>query len=719
MAVPLYGQTPQVSSPQIEITPEIFEELELEPAEPTRELKPLLPDEVKGIVAHEIQDALGGLGSQVAEQRRKAIRHYYGRPFGNEQEGRSQIMLTDVADSIDWMMPSLMRMFAGPILWRFKPTRPGFEAQYQADQATDVLNKVFYEQSNGFEVLFDWFKTALLEKNGIVRPSFEERYEPDRMTYRGLTEMELYLALEDESTELVALDEITDGTIMDVQTGQPMRQFDVEVVRTKNKSQLRVYGVPPEEFLIARRAITLNDYTPFTAHRQKVTVSDLISMGFPADMVSTLPSDDTPEFSQGRTERLSEDETYPMSMAERADAASRELWTTNCFIRIDEDGDGYAELRNILVVGEQSVTVIDDSTANFNPFCSITPNPMPHKFFGLSVADQTMDLQIIRSTLLRQMMDNIYLTNNTRQAIVEGMVDIDDYLTSRPGGYVRVTSPDAIRPIETRPLPPHAMEMLEFLDGVRETRTGVSKWQQGPDASSLRHQTEGGISKVMTAANQKIELIGRTFAETGVKELGRKMLRLFVENNMKAITMRLRGEWVEVDPRDWDAEMDLDVEVGFGPGAAEEQLNYLQLIAANQKQMLDGGLAGMMVTPQNVYNTAMAAQEAMGYRHDPRFFTNPGEKPFPKPEPPSEDKVKMQENEQKAKDAAAKNEITATQLAVKNQQDRELSEFRLIELRERNEVNREQIASQERIAFAQIEATIKQALASKPAEGSA
>lgn len=699
--------------PGIEATPERF-----------RRIRPLGLEEVKSVVAHEIDDALGGLGSRIAEERRQAIRYYYGRPFGNEQEGRSAVVLTDVADTVEWMMPWIMAMLLDSgVLWEFEPYGPGPEAFEQAQQATEMVNRVFLDECDGYMVIHDMVKTALVEKNAFVHPRFEEKFEPKRTTYRGITEQELGRLMQDNTVEIVAFEEhVGDRALIDIETGQPRTTYDITTLQITSVGRYAVDGIPPEEFLMARRALKLNDATPFSGHRRKMMVSDLIALGFDADLVSTVPSDDTPEYSQGRTERLSEDETFPVSTADRPDAASREIWVTDCYIRLDEDGDGYAELRHIIAAGAGPVTILYDEECNHNPFCSVTPVPMPHKFFGRSIADQVNDLQLIRSTLLRQMLDNIYLTNNSRSAVIEGQVNIDDMLTSRPGGVVRVSNTDAIKPLETKPLPRHAMEMMGFLDAVKETRTGVGQWLQAPQPQTLKNVARGAVSDVQQAAGAKIALIAKIMAETGIKDLGKTMYRLLVENATRPQTMFLRGKWVEVDPTAWHRDLMCKVSVGLGLGEQERRMSNLADIAADQEKLLAGGMGGFMVTPQNLFNTAMAKQEAMGIRRDQRFFTDPGLNPFPKPEQPMEDQVKMLEvevkkleHERRALEDQAHAQSDAMRIMVEADQQEQLGNFRYDELGQKRILERERLASQERIADAQIEAQLKMALANASA----
>jgi hypothetical protein len=660
-----------------------------------KEDEPLDEMQVKSILSHEIEDALGGLGSQVNEERIRALRFYYGREFGNEVDGRSKVILTDVADTIEWILPSLMRMFTGgQYIARFLPRGP--DDVEGCEQATEYINQTFMNENRGFQVLHDWFKDALLEKNGIVKTYYEERLEPKVETYRGLTGSGVQLLLQDNTKEPIAFDQREDGT------------YDIRIRQRVPVGQIKIDLVPPEEFLIARRTIELNDATAFTAHRKKVTVSDLIALGFDRDIVTTLPSDDTPEYTEGRIERLTEDESFPVTTAERADPASREIWTTECYVRLDEDGDGYAELRKITVVGEQSITILEDIEINNQPFTSITPIPMPHKFFGLSIADQVSDLQVIRSTLLRQMLDNMYLVNNGRFEVVDGAVEIDDLLTSRPGGIVRVTAPGMVNPLPTQPFNQVSFHMMEFLEGVRTMRTGAGQHNQGLDASSFANTTATGVSQMMSASYARIELIARIFAE-GVRDLFRKQLKLMIANPVQQRVIRMRGKWVEIDPSTWNAEMDCEVQVGLGVGQSQERIGFLMQVLQLQGEMATRGLD--TVTQQNSYNAAVKLMEAMGLRNAEMYFTDPNDKPAePPPDPDLQAeqlKSRQREEESKRRERDNRQEVLlgAEELKVKLMNDKVMDNFRQKELAQKAELERERLAMQERISKIQADAT--------------
>jgi hypothetical protein len=469
------------------------------------------------------------------------------------------------------------------------------------------------------------------------------------------------------------------------------------------KKGVKIDGIPSEEFMIARRTIKLDDESPFTAQRKKVTVSDLVAMGYPFPVVSILPSDDTPEYSQGRTERLSEDETYPVTTAERTDAASRQLWITDCYVRLDEDGDGYSELRKILVVGEHVTTILDDEEITMNPFISATPFPMPHKFYGQGLADLVMDLQQIRSTILRQILDHIYLSVNPRLAVVEGQVEFDDLLTVRPGGLVRQRQPGQIEPLQLPPLPREAFEIYQALEETRANRTGIMAHGRELDASAI-NSTATGLAQLMAEKQQKIELIARIYAQA-LKKMFKKILRLVVENDTKVEQIKVNGEWIHIDPSSWDVDMDLEIEVGLGAGQAIERISNLEKVMTVQAQHVANGGMNYTVTPQNLHNSAVKLTEACGFRNEELFFTNPEGKEPPE-EGPSPEELKLQLESMKA-EGEQQQKMAEFQLATVK--EKHISEFRYAELEMKERVETMRIEMEERVRLGQQEATIEAA----------
>lgn len=656
-------------------------------------------DEIKAIITHEIHDAEGTEGSAISQQRQQATRNYRGKPFGNEVEGRSQVVLTTVADTIDWIMPDLMRMFTGgPTIARFKPRRA--DDVDAAEQATAYTNMIFRDRLDGYSVLWTAFFDGLLHKNGIVKVYWDERYEPRVEFHEGLSELEVAKLLDTGDWEPIAY-EAREG----VAGAEGVEQLhDITVRRITKTAGIKIDNVPPEEHLIAERAIKQDDDCPFSAHRKKLTISDLISMGVQKEVAENLPTDERAEYNTERVERRTEGGASPINTDDRRDAASRTVWVTECYARIDEDGDGYSELRKILVAGESTVEILDDELLRHQPLAVFTPHPLPHRFHGLSIDDNVSDLQKIMSVILRNQLDNLYATNDARWEVVEGMVQLDDVLTSRPGGIIRVTAPGMINKLDTQQFGNQASDIMGYLEGVRQMRTGAGIQNQGLDASVFRNQTATGVSQYMSAANGKKECIARNYAE-GVKAIFKLMLQLMIEHPVKDEVVEMNGKWVPIDPTQWASDMDVEIEVGLGAGEAGQRIeNMLKMMEVDSRLAANG--MGMLLTPQNVFRKAVEFARAMNFKSPELFYTNPGDKPVPPPTPdPTEMKqieAKTMETERRARDDQASHQLDAQKLQIEMVEAENLSQFRFAELAQNATLERERIASQEKVGLAQV-----------------
>ncbi|MBX6322602.1 MAG: hypothetical protein IRY94_12295 [Rhodospirillaceae bacterium] len=589
---------------------------------------------LKALLAAEIDDALAHVAAGVGPQRRKALDYYLGEPFGNEVEGRSRVVSTDVADTIEWILPALLRIFtATDEVVRFEPTGP--EDEEAARQATDYVNWIFTRDNPGFLILYILFKDALLQKNGIAKVWWEERAEATRETYLGksLEEMQLVLAdpdvepIEHSAREGLGLVRGPDGLPVE----GPTLLHDFTVKRTRRRGGVRIAAVPPQEFLISRRARSIEE-AAFVAHRVRRTVSELVAQGHDRALVERLAATGEEAADEESAAHAAHDGNDLLADP-GLNPAMRELWVTECYIRVDWDGDGIAERRRVTVAGP-GCEILDNEPVDGVPFVSLTPIIMPHRFYGLSIADLVMDLQLIKSTILRQILDNLYLSNNGRH-VVSDQVNLDDMLTARPGGIIRLKNgalpgQGHVLPLDTPLVAAQAFPMLDYIDGVRENRTGVTRYNQGLDADAL-NKTASGISQIMSAAQQRLELIARVFAETGIKDLFRKVLELVCKHQTAPRILRLRNRWVAMDPRAWDAGMDMSITVGLGTGNRDQTLAHLQtLLAIQQKAIeLQGGADGPIVTLANVYNTLAKLVENAGLKSPEAFFTDPAQAPAP------------------------------------------------------------------------------------------
>ena len=629
----------------------------------------------------EITDSLGYDG-EISEQREKAQEYYYALPFGNEVDGRSQYVDSTVQDTIEWIKPSLMRIFgSGDEFVKFTPHGP--EDVDAAAQATDYVNYVFSKDNNGWEIMYSWFHDALLQKNGIVKVWWDEYEEPQREEYQNLSDMEFgYLITNDDV-------EVLEHTVIESEDGISEPYHDVVIVRNNYDGRVRIENVPPEEFLISREAKSIED-ARFVCHRVRKTLSELRIMypdqDFgPEDLGS---GDDDAYFSAERLSRYEFDDSENYGFGGNEEEALREYWLHESFIKTDYDEDGIAELRKVCSVGSY---VFSNEEIDKKPFVSITPLKIPHKFFGLSIADLVMDLQLIKSTLMRNLMDNAYNQNFGRYAVMEGQANLDDLLTQRPGGIVRVKSPNAVMPLATPPLEPYSFQMLGYLDEVREARSGVNKNTQGINADALTsHTTATAVNAVMTNAQSRVELIARQFAETGVKQLMNCIYELLLKYQDKERVVMLRNQWVPVRPDMWSDKMDCTVSVALGNGSKDQQMAHLSQMLSFASQAMQGGLP--IVTEQNMYNLGAALIKAMGYQNVDDFLTPPPppQQGQPTPEQQSaameqqnkmkeleikqgELQVKMMKVQQDAQEAQVDAQLKAAEIALERDQNRPIA----------------------------------------------
>jgi hypothetical protein len=566
--------------------------------------------------------AYGVNDSALSNDRASAIDYYLGQPFGNEEEGRSQVVSYDVQDTIEAALPQLLKVFvAGDKVVQFDPKGP--EDQDAAEQETDYINHVVMEKNNGFKIFYVWFKDALLSKNGYVKVFSEEEEETEEYDYKGLTDGQLQMLASDENTEVLEHTAYPDPSInMDViyqqasMNGvdpativQPMLH-DVKLKVTEKKTEIVIENVAPENMMVSVDTTGPNlEDARFVQHREVMQLADIAeAFDKPLEYIKSIMSDLRDTFEEESNARDIYDEEYDRAIE------SDEALVKDTYIKLD--GERY----RIVILGN---TVLYKEKTEVVPFACITPMIMPHRHIGRSYADLTMDIQLIKSTLIRGQLDNMYLANNGRYAISD-RVNLDDMLTSRPGGIVRVEGDpgSGIMPLSHPPLPASSFGMVEYMDSMKEKRTGVTAYNQGLDANSL-NKTATGVAQIMNASQQRIELVARTFAETGVKELFKLVHRLVRTTLTKPDIVRMRNKWVEVDPREWEDRNDLSISVGLGAGNKDQQLAHLMSILSMQKEAIQIGLT----SPEKIYNALSKLTQNAGFKNPEEFWTNPANTP--------------------------------------------------------------------------------------------
>jgi hypothetical protein len=658
-------------------------------------------NKLKSIIESEIDDSIGYVETDTVAERQQALEYYLREPYGNEVEGKSQIVTGEVAEVVDGALPQLIRVFTSTDgVVEFQPVNDGDEPF--AQQATEYCNWVFYRDNDGFLILHNWFKDALLQKTGVVKAYWDEKIDVTKEKYESLSDDDLMMLLQDDELEVVEqkteeeIDEITDPI-----TGQVFqnvkREHYVKVKRTKKEGKVVVENVPPEEFLISKRARTIQD-SPFVAHRRMMTRSELVAMGFDKDIVDSLESGDTLEFSPDRIARYSQGE-QPNSMGSQ-DQSMEVVEVYECYIKVDYNNDGIAELRRVVYASNE---VLEDDECDYIPFHSLCPIPIPHKFYGQSLADRALDLQLIKSTVLRQMLDNLYLTNNYRVGAVEGQVNLDDLLTSTAGGVVRMKNPNAIVPLTVQPTTSGSFPMLEYLDGVQARRTGVSDSQNGIDPNILQNVTAAAVSAMSQASAGKLELIARIFAETGVKSLFKGILQLLCKYQDKERLVRINGKFVPFNPREWNDQYNVSINVGLGTGTRQEQLTTMQMILQKQEQIIQTyGLSNPLVNLMQYRNTLAKFINMAGFKDAAQFMneiTPEQNEVLSQPQPPKPDpnteaaKVLAQVEREKAviraQTEAAKLELEREQMQLENA--RKALELQQQELKQNTELALKQL----------------------------
>jgi predicted GNAT family acetyltransferase len=640
---------------------------------------------LKGILDAEIDNAIGFIESETTDDRRKALEYYNRYEYGNEVEGRSQIVTGEVAEVVDGALPQLLRIFTqSDEIVRFEPKGPGDEEK--AKQATEYVNWVMNRDNDGVLLMHNWFKDALLQKNGIVKVYWDEKVDVTKEKYQNLTQDEVAMLLNDPEVEVVnqktteiapaGIDEM--GMII-----PPIFSYDVKLKKTKKTGKVIVENVPPEEFLISKKARTIAD-APFVAHRRLATRSELTAMGFDKDVIDNLPTYADLTYNQENVARFDQGE-QPSDQAS-LDFSMQEIEVMEVYIKVDFDGDGIAELRKVTYAGTE---ILDNEEADFVPFCSVCPIPMPHKFFGHSLADRAVDIQLIKSTVTRQILDNLYMTNSPRMGVVEGQVNLDDLLTVTANGIVRMKNTQAIIPLTVPPTAGQSFPLLEYLDSVQAKRTGVSDQMNGLSPDVLQNSTATAVAAMQSSAAGKVELIARVFAETGVKDLFQKILQLLCKYQDKERIVRLRGKYVSIDPREWTNGFDISINVGLGTGNKQEQMAMIAMVLGKQEEILKTvGINNPLVSLTNYRQTLGRFIEAAGFKDSNEFFleitpeqeqmmAQQGQQQGQQQDPAMEAYVAQMQAKMAADNAKAENDIQIAQVKAEAQIRLKQQEFEM------------------------------------------
>lgn len=562
---------------------------------------------------------------ELADAREESLREYHRMPYGNEQEDWSQIVSSDVQDTVEWILPALLKIFTSTDkAVSFEPNTAADVAG--ADQATDTCNYVFYKQNNGFLVLYTAFKDALTVKNCAVMWRRETQETVTSYPFKGATDEMLALMLQEPDAEI---QEVGTEVVVE-QMGRPVQIHSGRIKRTETRNVVKVEAFSPNDLLVERdwTSPLLQD-CPYVCRMMPVTLTDLQMMGFKDVTADDLRASQTTQDDRlediGRRDRFGNE-----PRGDDDDESMAQGWLRLEFVLADRDGDGVAER---LCVYRLDGRILKVETVSHVPIATASPLLNPHRWDGMSMAEVVADLQKQHTELLRQTFNNLYLTNNPRTKVLTDsnwspMANIDDLLDARPGGVIRQRSADAVTEQVTPFAAGASMPMLEYIQGMRENRTGVSRTSMGLNPDSLNN-TATGRQIDQSAAQQRIELIARIFAEILLKPIFQGILKTLTDGGMEKLAFRLRDEFVEYDPSEWRDQYDMTIHVGLGTGDKIAQTQSLSSILQLQIQGMQMGLA----TPKHIYNTASKLAETAGFKDVQTFFQDPSTLP-PQPQQP-------------------------------------------------------------------------------------
>jgi len=646
-------------------------------------MEKLTEEQILSKIDNEENIAYGINDSQLSAERAEAIQYYLGEPFGNEQEGRSQVVSYDVQDTIESALPQLLKVFvSGDEVVKFEPKNP--EDVAAADQETDYVNHVVMEKNNGFETFYVWFKDALLSKNGYVKAYYEENEEYETEEYKGLTDGQLDMFAADDNIEIEEHEEYPDPSVdMAILQQQAMMMgqdpalvpipmlHDVKIKVKEITGEIKIKNVAPENMMVSVDCIGTDLNTArFVQHRELMHPSEVAEIFDVDENEINQIMAEMDEFEIESNARDIYSEQYDRAVD------TSEVLVRDTYIKVDGERKRFVVLGNQIIYKEDSCEHV--------PFACVSPMLMPHRHVGRSYTDLTKDIQMIKSTLIRGQLDNMYLANNGRYAISD-RVNLDDMLTSRPGGVVRVNGePSAsILPLQHAPFPPTSFTMVEYMDDMKEKRTGITAYNQGLDSNSL-NKTATGVQQIMSAAQQRLELVARTFAETGVKDLFLLVHRLVRQNVTKPDIVRIRNQWVNIDPREWKNRKDLSISVGLGAGNKDQQLMHLNTILQMQKEALAVGLTD----PEKIYNALAKLTQNAGFKNPDEFWINPANTPEQEGTPPDPTTMAIQ-GQLAIEQAKAQGDLAIAREKAEANLEQE-------QLRSRNDViiEREKIAAQ-------------------------
>lgn len=613
-------------------------------------------ESLTSVVRAEMDDARDFI-FQVGEERAESTEYYLGEEPDTTSDLQSSYVSTDVRDSVLFMLPSIMRTFFGTKkVVEFIPKNA--EDIPIAQQQTDYINWIVQQKNPGFHVMYNTFKDALIRKSGFLKVFWDDTISCTTHEYSGLDPQSYQALMMDPDVELVS-EEISYETITQI---DPMTQeeiiqeipasYDVVIRRVKAKDQVCIESIPPEEVLVARHARDL-ETSSYVAHRMVKTVSDLVAMGYDEEEIKMYQGSGATPDPQTYEEQQARNPLDNMVYPDRTDAGGKDVLYVEHYLFFDLDDDGIDERIRVCTIGD-AANIVNVMPWDELPIIDFCPDPEPHTAIGSCPADYLKPIQAAKSQIMRDTLDSLGHSVFPRMAIVEGQVNIDDVLNTDIGQPIRMRAPGMVQPMTIPFVGKEAFPVLNYIDIEKENRTGVSKAAAGLNADALQSSTKAAVSATMSGAQGRVELICRHFAE-GMKRLFALTNHLVVKHQRAQDVFRLNGKFVPVDPRFWDSNKDIAINVAITKSSDEEKAAILQGVAGKQEMLLQTlGPSNPVVSMQQYVNTLTKYLELAGFK-DPESFFNTEVPPMPpQPESPSAEEQLAQAEMRKAEAQATK-----------------------------------------------------------------
>lgn len=559
--------------------------------------------DINSIVGAEESNA-DTLDGELGKSRERLMDFYNAEPFGDEIVGQSSVVTSDVHDVVEWLLPSLIALFTQAyIVGKFTADNP--EGDEEAEQKTQYANYIFWRQNEGLLLLYTFFKDALLQYVGTLKVFWDDSEVVTKERYKGMSADEFEKLKLDADTEVDEFTENEDGTI------------DAKTTVTTKTGKVGIVAIPPGEFRINSDARDFVD-PRFIGHKSPQTRSKLIQMGFDPEIVEGLPTDNI----DLTEEELNRRQQIGVTAGDNPgnDPATDMIMLGEYYIHMDVDQDGIAELYQVFRAGE---TILTHEPVDQHPFCNITPIPIPHTAIGNCPAEETADLQLVNSTLLRQYLTNIYQSNYPR-TITNDRVELDDLLVPRTAGNVRISGDapvqDALSLVPFQDVSTNILQGLEHMKTVGEIRTGVGRINQGMEKEAL-NPTATAFTGNRDAFAQRQELIARIFANTGVKFIFEKIIKLVSQFQDDATQIRILGKTMEINPTDWRHNLTCRVDVGIGSGNRQEKIANLTQVLLQQQQLQQQ--QSPLTDNTRIYNTYQKLVTEVGLQDVSLYFNDP------------------------------------------------------------------------------------------------